>query len=48
MYQHHIDSIENLKNTTYRKPEDVGKILSRYTTDFEQWWLVLRPNINEW
>lgn len=37
-----------LKITTYKMPEDVGKILSRYTSDFEQWWRVPRPNINEW
>lgn len=37
-----------LKNTTYQKPEDIGKILSRYTIDFEQWWRIPRPNINEW
>lgn len=37
-----------LRNTTYQKPEDIGKILSRYAADFEQWWRVPRPNINEW
>ena len=37
-----------LELTTYEAPADIGSILSRYTTDFEQWWRVPRPNINEW
>lgn len=37
-----------LKLSTYKAPEDIGTVLSRYTTDFEQWWRVPRPNINEW
>lgn len=37
-----------LELTTYEAPTDIGSILSRYTTDFEQWWRVPRPNINEW
>lgn len=37
-----------LKITTYKAPEDIGTVLSRYTQDFEQWWRVPRPNINEW
>ena len=37
-----------LELTTYEAPTDIGRILSRYTTDFEQWWRVPRPNINEW
>ncbi len=37
-----------LKLSTYEAPEDIGTVLSRYTTDFEQWWRVPRPNINEW
>lgn len=34
--------------TTYEAPTEIGSVLSRYTTDFEQWWRVPRPNINEW
>lgn len=34
--------------TKYEIPTDIGSILSRYTVDFEQWWRVPRPNINEW
>lgn len=34
--------------SSYVPPEDVSKILSTYTKDFEQWWRVPRPNINEW
>ena len=37
-----------LKLTAYEIPTDIGNVLSRYTTDFEQWWRVPRPNINEW
>ena len=37
-----------LKMTSYKAPAEIGNILSRYTTDFEQWWRVPRPNINEW
>ncbi|MDE7325096.1 MAG: nucleotidyltransferase domain-containing protein [Lachnospiraceae bacterium] len=33
---------------TWEKPTEIGTVLSRYTTDFEQWWRVPRPNINEW
>ena len=33
---------------SYEIPENIGNVLSRYTTDFEQWWRVPRPNINEW
>ena len=29
-------------------PKDITSILSRYTADFEQWWRIPRPNINEW
>ena len=25
-----------------------GKAYSRYVADFEQWWYVQRPNVNEW
>ena len=37
-----------LEMTTYEAPTEIGSVLSRYTTDFEQWWRVPRPNINEW
>lgn len=45
-----IDAFVNffLQNTSYEIPTDIGNVLSRYTTDFEQWWRVPRPNINEW
>lgn len=34
--------------TTYVPTEDIGQVLSQYTRDFEQWWRIQRPNINEW
>lgn len=34
--------------TSWQFPKDISAVLSRYTTDFEQWWRVPRPNINEW
>lgn len=34
--------------SSYAPQEDISKILSTYTRDFEQWWRVQRPNINEW
>jgi predicted nucleotidyltransferase len=37
-----------LKLINYKFPEDIGIVLSQYTTDFEQWWRISRPNINEW
>lgn len=37
-----------LEMTSYEVPTDIGNILSRYTADFEQWWRIPRPNINEW
>ena len=37
-----------LQITSYELPSDIGNVLSRYTTDFEQWWRIPRPNINEW
>lgn len=48
-----MESLDNfvscfLKLTTYTAPTEIGTVLSRYTTDFEQWWRVPRPNINEW
>lgn len=33
--------------STTERP-DGGTIMSTYTLDFEQWWRVPRPNINEW
>lgn len=29
-------------------PTDISNVLSRYAADFEQWWRVPRPNVNEW
>ncbi len=37
-----------LQITSYEISSNIGNVLSRYTTDFEQWWRVPRPNINEW
>ncbi|MCI8824520.1 MAG: nucleotidyltransferase domain-containing protein [Lachnospiraceae bacterium] len=34
--------------SSYVPTKDISKILSTYTKDFEQWWRVSRPNINEW
>lgn len=34
--------------SSYAPTEDISRILSTYTRDFEQWWRVKRPNINEW
>lgn len=34
--------------TTYNAPEDVSQILTRYTSDYEQWWRVPRPLVGEW
>lgn len=32
----------------YPVPEDSSQVLSQYTADFEQWWRVPRPLVNEW
>lgn len=32
----------------WQTPMDIGNVLSRYTMDFEQWWRIPRPNVNEW
>lgn len=32
----------------YQPPEEYSRVLTQYTRDFEQWWRVPRPNINEW
>ena len=37
-----------LEITSYQIPTNIENVLSRYTTDFEQWWRNPRPNINEW
>ncbi len=37
-----------LRITSYEAPADISHVLSRYTKDFEQWWRMPRPNINEW
>lgn len=34
--------------TSYEPPADSSHVLTRYVNDFEQWWRVPRPNINEW
>lgn len=36
------------KISSYRPPEDWEKVYSRYVADFEQWWRIPRPNVNEW
>ena len=33
---------------SWETPADIGNVLSRYTLDFEQWWRIPRPNVNEW
>ena len=33
---------------SWKTPTDIDNVLSRYTADFEQWWRVPRPNVNEW
>ena len=32
----------------FEVPSDLSNVLSRYAADFEQWWRVPRPNVNEW
>ncbi|MDO4284952.1 MAG: nucleotidyltransferase domain-containing protein [Eubacteriales bacterium] len=34
--------------TKYPLPQDMSKVLSRYTADFEQWWRVPAPLVAEW
>lgn len=34
--------------SSYRPPKEEGLVYSTYVTDFEQWWRIPRPNINEW
>lgn len=34
--------------STYQPPEDYARVLTQYARDFEQWWRMPRPNINEW
>ena len=45
-----VDAFVNyfLEILTWERPADYGNVLSRYAADFEQWWRVPRPNINEW
>lgn len=33
---------------SWQPPTDIGNVLSRYVADYEQWWRVPRPNVNEW
>lgn len=37
-----------LEILNWKTPKDISNVLSRYTADFEQWWRIPRPNINEW
>ena len=37
-----------LKITTYVPPEDISEVLTTYSKDFQEWWRIPRPNINEW
>jgi hypothetical protein len=34
--------------TSYKAPEDLSIILSRYQEDYETWWIKPRPLVNEW
>jgi len=34
--------------TSYKEPEDLSIILSRYQEDYETWWMKPRPLVNEW
>jgi len=34
--------------TSYKAPEDLSIILSRYQEDYETWWMKPRPLVNEW
>lgn len=45
-----VDAFVNyfLEILAWERPTDIGNVLSHYTMDFEQWWRVPRPNINEW
>lgn len=36
------------KITTYVPPTDLSKVFTTYSKDFQEWWRVYRPNINEW
>ena len=38
----------SFKILRFEIPSDLSNVLSRYTADFEQWWRVPRPNVNEW
>lgn len=37
-----------LNITTYIPPLDINEVLTTYSKDFQEWWRVPRPNINEW
>ena len=37
-----------LKITTYVPPSDINEVFTTYSRDFQEWWRVPRPNINEW
>ncbi len=34
--------------TSYQAPSDFSHILTRYTQDYETWWMRPRPLVNEW
>ncbi|MDQ0257053.1 putative nucleotidyltransferase [Evansella vedderi] len=36
------------KWTSYKMPEDISTVTTRYQLDYEQWWMTPRPLINEW
>lgn len=36
------------KISAYQPPEDFSEVLTRYTADYEQWWRIPRPLVNEW
>ncbi len=37
-----------LQITTYVPPVDLNEVFTTYSKDFQEWWRVPRPNINEW
>jgi predicted nucleotidyltransferase len=37
-----------LEWTSYQAPSDFSQILTRYTQDYETWWIRPRPLVNEW
>lgn len=37
-----------LQITTYVPPTDINEVLTTYSKDFQEWWRVPRPIVNEW